>query len=218
MPAFAAAASRTAVMSLPPSPWPVRASAKAFARRCAGRDRHPGRRRRAHPDREVLVGKIDRETRLHVALEHLGRPIGLEVVVARQRVRDHVVHGRRRKTELAAERQRLRGDLARRHGEEVVDDLHGDAAALRPAMDDLVAHRFKDRAGTLQIASRGADHEQAFAALGVGRRASDGGVDETNASCRRARRQRSGSPPDRWCSCRSSSSRHGRFPGALPGR
>ena len=103
------------------------------------------------------------------------------MVVARQRVRDHLVHRRRRKPELAAERQRLRRELARRHGEKIVDDLHGDAAALRPAMDDLVAHRFKDRARALEIACRGADHEQALAALGVGRRASDGGIDETNA-------------------------------------
>src|SRR5215208_2691154 len=139
---------------------------QTISRRRACWDRHPGLRRRVHPDREVFIGKIDRESRLDVALEHLGRPIGLEMVVARQRVCDHLVHRRCRKPELAAERQRLRRELARRHGEKIVDDLHGDAAALRPAMDDLVAHRFKDRARTLEIAGRGADHEQALAALG----------------------------------------------------
>src|SRR5215208_4607027 len=55
-------------------------------------------------------------------------------------------------------------------------------AALRPAMDDLVAHSLENRAGALQVACLRSHHEQTFSALSVGGRTADGGINKTNAS------------------------------------
>src|SRR5436305_714759 len=84
---------------------------EAFASRCPGEDRHADGRRRANADRKVLVGKVNGESRIDVTLEYLRRPIGLEVVVARVPVRDHIEHDLRGKPQLAAKRQCLGCEL-----------------------------------------------------------------------------------------------------------
>ena len=89
------------------------------------------------------------------------------------------------------QRERLGVQLARDDREVVVDELGPHAGADAAAVMDRRAHRLEQRLHPREVGVRGADHEQALAAIGVARQAADRCVREAHPRAAAAAASRS---------------------------